>query len=217
MSHPGLNGRQTRSPRGIAYRLSMVRQRLSGQPGTVTLGELIDGLGPAAFGLTLLLMAFITIVPLPGPFGMVFGSIIALISLQVMFGATRLRVPAVMRRLKLPDGAIHLAIDKIAPVLHRVERLLRPRRWLPLTGRLARVWLAFPLFATALVLALPIPMGNPAPAASLIAFSLGFIFRDGLAIVAGLGLSLVAWTWTAVLLLFGTHIIGQIGSFVGWQ
>ena len=181
------------------------------------LGELIDALGPAAIGLTLLLLALISMVPLPGPFGIVFGSLIALISLQIMFGATRLRVPGLIRRVNLPGGVIQLAIDKSAPALHRVERWLRPRRWLPLTGRVARVGLAFPLLATALVLALPIPMGNPAPVASLIAFSLGFIFRDGLAVIVGLGLSIVALAWTAVLILFGSRLIGQIGEFVGWQ
>lgn len=210
-------GHHSLSPRSISYRLTIVRQRLGGRPGKVTLGELIDGLGPAAIGLTLLLLALISMVPLPGPFGMLFGSIIAFISLQIMFGATRLRVPRMIRRMSLPDGVIQMAIDKITPGLHRVERLLRPRRWLPLTGRLARVGLAFPLFATASVLALPIPMGNPAPAASLIAFSLGFIFRDGLAIIVGLGLSIIALAWTAFLVLFGSHVIGQIGDFVGWQ
>ena len=86
---------------------------------------------------------------------------------------------------------------------------------MPLTGRVARVVLAAPLLIMAMTLALPIPLGNGLPAIAVIVFALGFMERDGLAILAALGICVVALVWTVALILFGAEIFGWLLSFLG--
>jgi hypothetical protein len=134
----------------------------------------------------------------------------------VLFGAHRVWVPDVLRRRRLSPGLVRSFVDKGVPLLQRVEGWLKPRRYLPLTGRAARVALAVPLLVMAIVLALPIPLGNVGPCASLIAFALGFIQRDGLAVLVGLGLSALTLVWTAFLILFGAAAFDWVTGLLGF-
>jgi hypothetical protein len=182
----------------------------------ISLGEIVDGLGQTGIGLTLLLLTLPALIPIPGPFGLVFGSILAFVSLQLMFGARRLWLPAWAHRRGMSIAAFDALIARGVPLLRRIETWLTPRRWLPLTGRLGRMALALPLLTMAIALALPIPLGNVPPAASLITLSLGLIVRDGVAIVVGLCLAIAALIWMAVLLTFGTKIFTTISQVLGW-
>ncbi len=83
---------------------------------------------------------------------------------------------------------------------------------LPLTGRRARMLLAIPLLAMAFVLALPIPLGNLPPAASLIAISLGLVARDGVLVIVGLGLAVVAIGWIGALILVGAELLATVAT-----
>jgi len=188
-------------------RLLALSSRLSERGDRVRVGELLDGLGRAALGLALMVPALLALIPLPGPFGIVLGVILALIALQVMAGQTRLRLPRYLRDRSLPAAPVASAIRRFTGPLRWAESFLRPRRWLPLTGRPARTILGGPLLLMALTLALPVPLGNALPALALAVFALGFIERDGLAIVIALCLSLVALAWMAILLVFSAEML----------
>ncbi len=205
------NGRASATARLLALRSSV-----EGRDEALTLGQVIDGLGQAGLGLVLLILTLPSLIPLPGPFGMLFGTLIALVSLQVLFGAHRVWVPAMLRRRPVSPGLVRSFVDKGVPILRRVEGWLKPRRYLPLTGRAARVALAVPLLVMAIILALPIPLGNVGPCASLIAFALGFIQRDGLAVLVGLGLSALTLIWTAFLILFGAAAFSWVTGLLGF-
>lgn len=209
------NGRASASTRLLALRRSV-----DDSDETLTLGQVIDSLGQAGLGLVLLILTLPSLIPLPGPFGMLFGTLIAIVSLQVLFGAHRVWLPEILRRRRVSPGLVRSFVDKGVPILQRVEGRLKPRRMLPLTNRAARIALAVPLLVMAIVLALPIPLGNVGPCASLIAFALGFIQRDGLAVLVGLGLSALTLVWTAVLIVFGAAMFDWISGFVsgllGW-
>lgn len=199
-------GAISRSVLGLAYGLR--RQPL-------TLGEMFDRLGPEAFGLVLLLLTLPTVVPAPGPWGMMFGTLIGLIAIQVMIGRERLWLPERFRRQPVPASTLRSVIARALPWITRVEGRLRESRMERLAGRRARVLLASTLLVLAIIIALPIPFGNLAPALALFAFSLGFMARDGLAVMIGIGLSAAAFVWTGVLLFAGASIVGWLFGLVG--
>ena len=159
--------------------------------------------------------SLLAMIPLPGPFGVLFGTMIGAIAVQVMMGETRLRLPRFLAGRTVPPAAVGTALRRFAVPLQWAERLSTPRRLLPLTGRVARVVLAAPLLIMAMTLALPIPLGNGLPAIAVIVFALGFMERDGLAILAALGICVVALVWTVALILFGAEIFGWLLSFLG--
>lgn len=180
---------------------------------TITLGEVIDRMGQAGFGLVLLIITLVVLIPLPGPLGILLGGLIVFISAQLFTGARRLWLPDMIRRRQIPAGALQRYIGRALPWLERAEAWLRPRRWIPLSGRGARVLLAVPLVSLGAAITLPIPLGNFMPALALIVFALGLIARDGLAILIGLVLTAVALGWTAVLVFAGAEVYQAIS---GW-
>jgi hypothetical protein len=187
-----------------------------GQVGdTVTLGEIVDGLGRTGIGMTLLLLSLPALIPIPGPFGLVFGSIVALVSAQLMFGARRLILPPFIRSRALPSSAVKAMVAKGVPLLQRAEVHLRPRRLLPLTGKAGRMALAIPLILMGVAVALPVPMGNVPPVASLIALSLGLMLRDGVAVLVGLALAIAAVLWFALLFFFGAQMLDWLWALAG--
>ena len=200
------NGRSA----GASARLLIMSEQLSGRADRVSIGDLLEGLGRAALGLGLMIPALLALIPLPGPFGMVLGAMIAVIAIQVMTGQTRLRLPRFVAVRTIPSAPVAVAIRRFAAPLRWAERFSTPRRWLPLTGRVARVALAAPLLLMAVALALPIPLGNGLPAIALTVFAVGFMERDGAAILVALGLSLVALAWTAALIFFGAEMLDWI-------
>lgn len=190
-------------------------EQLASRTDRVSIGELLDGLGRASLGLGLMVPSLLAMIPLPGPFGVLFGTMIGAIAVQVMMGETRLRLPRFLAVRTVPPAAVGTALRRFAVPLQWAERLSTPRRLLPLTGRVARVVLAAPLLIMAMTLALPIPLGNGLPAIAVIVFALGFMERDGLAILAALGICVVALVWTVALILFGAEIFGWLLSFLG--
>ncbi len=193
-------------------RLEDLVGRFAGRGRTGELGEVVDALGAAGLAMATLLLTLLALVPLPGPFGMVFGSLLALIALQLLLGARRLWLPQPLRRRGLPASALETVVRTGVPWLRRLEAWTEPRRMLPLTGRRARMLLAIPLLAMAFVLAFPIPLGNLPPAASLIAISLGLVARDGVLVIVGLGLAVVAIGWIGALILVGAELLATVAT-----
>ncbi|MEJ1161967.1 exopolysaccharide biosynthesis protein [Prosthecomicrobium sp. N25] len=173
----------------------------------IPLGEIVDRMGQAGFGLALLLITLIVLIPIPGPLGMVFGTVIVFLSLQLLTGARRLWLPGFMRRAQIPMPTLRRFLDRVLPWLAWLELRLKPRRWTPLSGRTARIVLVLPLAALGAAITLPIPLGNFMPALALMVFALGLIARDGLAIVIGSLLTVLALAWTAALVFAGAEIL----------
>jgi hypothetical protein len=182
----------------------------------ISLGEILDRLGSSALGLLLLILTIPALIPIPGPFGMIFGTLVALVAAQLLLGNRRMWLPQLVRARQVPASAVKTAIAKIVPYLRRAERYLKPRRMRLLTGRPARTALGLPIIVLGLAIALPIPLGNLLPALALIAFSLGFLARDGVAILAALGLSAVALGWVAFLLIAGTKVLDAVWGWLPW-
>jgi hypothetical protein len=59
----------------------------------------------------------------------------------------------------------------------------------------------------ALIITLPIPLGNILPVIALAMLALALLERDGVAVLWALAMSLVAIVWTIVLVLFGARIV----------
>lgn len=176
---------------------------------------LADRLSAQGLGLSLLLLTVPALIPLPGPFGMVFGILVALVAIQIMVGAEKLWLPRFLRRRALPQRGLRKVIRVALDWTMLAERLLREHRLAWLAGRPARMLLAPPLLLMAVTILLPIPFGNVVPALSLIAAALGFIASDGLAVLASIVLAVVAVLWTVVLLYMGAAGATYVATLAG--
>ncbi len=212
----------TTAPRGTPMRgRGAITRRVMAVAGLlrrerVTLGALFERLGPEGLGLALLLLALATLIPVPGPVGMTFGTLIALVALQVMGGARALWLPSFLHRRALPGTMLRGVIARALPWLARAERWLEEERLSALAGQRARMVLAVPLFLLGVAITLPIPFGNVAPALALIAFALGFMGRDGAVTLLALALSVAALAWTGFLFVAGAALLERGAAWIGW-
>ena len=182
---PAHDGSQTLSAVLLALAAQTDRERIS-------IGDLVAALGDRALGALLFIFAFPNVLPVPPGTSTLLGAPLIFLAAQLMLGRAPW-LPAVVSRRSLLQADFAVLVRRVVPWLQRAERLLRPRlTWAagpPMEHALGAVCLLL-----ALVLVLPIPLGNMLPALAISLMALAVLERDGLWALAGLvvaGLSAV--------------------------
>jgi hypothetical protein len=166
-------------------RFSEILSDLASRPAAaVSLGDVLDAFGDRAFGALMLVFAAPNMLPLPPGLSAVLGAPLLFVTAQLMLGRPTLWMPRFIRRQSISRDFFVRLTTKLSPVLQRMERGLRPRLALLLHPVNERIVGAACLLL-AIILLLPIPLGNIPPAWALAAFALGVLERDGLATLVG--------------------------------
>jgi hypothetical protein len=157
----------------------------------VFFGDMIDAFAARAYGPLIVLFAAPNILPvaLPG-ISAVLGAPLILLTAQLAIGMPRPWLPGLLRRRSLSREDFTRLVGRIAPRLHRVERMTRPRM-LALTGPLGERLIGLTGLVLALIVFLPVPFGNAIPGLALVLMAVGLLGRDGLAVMAGAAIGLV--------------------------
>lgn len=162
------------------------------QGGRVRLGDVVDVLEDRAYGLLLLILALPNVIPTPIPgLSSVFGVPLVLVAAQLAAGRPHPWFPKALADRSLAAEDFRKVVERIVPWLERLERLTRPRLRQLCRPPSERLLAAFCLLL-AVILALPIPLGNILPALAISLIALGLIEHDGVAIAAGFVLGLVS-------------------------
>ena len=182
---PAPDASQTLSAVLLALAAQTDRERIS-------IGDLVAALGDRALGALLFIFAFPNVLPVPPGTSTLLGAPLIFLAAQLMLGRAPW-LPAVVSRRSLLQADFAVLVRRVVPWLQRAERLLRPRlTWAagpPMEHALGAVCLLL-----ALVLVLPIPLGNMLPALAISLMALAVLERDGLWALGGLvvaGLSAV--------------------------
>ncbi len=189
-------------PRGVATARLREMLEIARVKGGLSVGEALEAMGQTSIAFTILFLAIPALTPIPGPFGMVFGTALALVSLQIVAGGRKIWLPAILRDRRVSPAALDLVVRQAVPVIARVEKLVRAGRLQVLTGPTVQALLGVPVFLLAVVIALPIPFGNILPVVSLVVLAVALMERDGLVTLIGLLLTSATIVATAALLYF---------------
>ena len=162
-----------------------------GSSPDISIQEIMDGLGERAFGLMMILVNLPNLVPMPPGTSTVFAVPMMIFSVQMMLGARQPWLPAGIRNRRLPRATMSTMVIKCAPYLARFEKICRPRLEF-LTSRFAERLIGLYLLILAIVLSLPIPLGNFPPSVAAIVIALGLVERDGRAVLIGFSIGLIA-------------------------
>lgn len=174
--------------------------------GCVTLGELVDATGTGGTALLLFLFAFASLVPGVAP---AFGAAICVLSFSLMTGSHALLLPGLLRRQRVSRARLARFLNWGLPRLERLESRLRPRmRWLTRGVMLGLAGIT--CLIAGLLIVLPIPFGNTAPALSVLLLALGISAADGLLILAGLGAFVLAVAFDAGMVILSWDLIEAI-------
>jgi hypothetical protein len=184
-----------------------------GEGEKVTVREIIDALDARSFGLATLLFAIPSIVPMPPGIPTVVGICLFIVSFQMVIGRPELWLPGILSKRDFDRKSLVGAFEGIAPKLAVIEKVMKPRL-LFMTGRVGSVLIGIIVLIMAIVLILPLPPGgNFPPALACAVLGLGLAQRDGVIVLMGLVVSVVALIAVSyVTVLF----IQQLPALVDW-
>lgn len=180
--------------------------------GPVTIGHIRDALGNRSFAPLLVLFSAFNLLPLPPGASMIFGPPLILVSAQMVYGTKQAWLPRILSDRSLNADTFRATMEWIIPRLVRIEQLIRPRYW-PFWRRRGDRIIGSVVLGMAVVVTLPIPLGNWLPALATGLLGLALSERDGVVLVTGIVVSLLSLVVVAV-------VIGAAGyaadAALGW-
>jgi len=150
----------------------------------LTLGQIIHAMGERAFGPLLFIFAVPNILPTPPGTAGIMAIPLVFLTVQMVLGRVPW-LPGFLVRRSVARETFARFVARAAPWLAWAGRFLRPRLGLfvrPMSERLVGLVCLF----LSLVLLMPIPFANSAPAFAICLFGLGLLERDGVWILAGM-------------------------------
>jgi hypothetical protein len=176
--------------------------------GGITVGWLVGRLGTRSFGAIILLMALPNITPqIPG-MSTLFGLLIMLPAVQIMLGLSQMWLPGFLANRTMPGPTVGKILAFAIPWVERMEKLIKPRLEFLMSPPFENIVGGAVLFL-GFVLFLPIPGANFLPAVACAFMALGMLERDGLFILAGLGIAAAAMVVLALIVGGLWHIFEQ--------
>lgn len=190
-------------------RLSIVFQRMADDAnGSVKVATIRDALGDRSFAALLIFFAALNLLPLPPPSSAILGLPLVIVAAQMVSGRVTVWLPRVVLEKSLTANQFRSIMSRLVPWLVWLERYIQPRYW-PFWRRQGERVVGAIALLLAIVVTLPIPLGNWLPALSI--FLLGFALseRDGVLLAVGSAVGLLA------LLVIGL-VIGSAGALFGY-
>lgn len=170
-------------------RLSDVLSRIAGDTSRerIAVGDLLHAMQERAFGPLMLIFALPNVLPTPPGTSTILGAPLIFLTAQLALGMQPW-LPGVIAGRSIARSDFASFIGKALPWLAKAERLLQPR-FGALAHPPAEYVIGIMCFVLAVVLVLPIPLGNMLPALAICILALGILERDGIWILAGMALA----------------------------
>ncbi|EJO9870992.1 exopolysaccharide biosynthesis protein [Vibrio vulnificus] len=153
--------------------VELIKQTQS--PG-ITLRNLTDRLGDRTFGMLLMLIALFNVLPLVSIIG---GILIATLGLQMILGRRKAWLPSVILDRELPNDKVQAILRTFEPKVRKLEQYIYPRIQYMEAPVVDQVNGCI-ILLLGLLISLPFPFTNIAPAFVVMIMGLGLMERDGL-------------------------------------
>ena len=161
-------------------------------PGETTLVWIVAHLRDRSFGIVMLLIGILALVPGISPLA---GVLLAWPAIQMMLGHEGPVLPGPVARRRFSTQRLGRVLGRVIPLLVRLERLVRPRWTLPF-GTAKRI-VGFLILLLGLSLLAPIPFSQVIPASVVILTAFAWLEEDGLLLVLSLCAALASIAVTA--------------------
>ncbi len=208
-SHRGLRAR-LRRPR--PERTSEVLRELAeGEGERVTFRDILTRLRHRAFGFTLLIFALPCCLPMPPGIPTVCGIALVIIAVNLMAARQRLWLPRAIADKSVARADLQRMVERMDRHLTRLEKICKPR-FAIVTEPVGKALIGLVILALGIVMILPIPfVGNMPPGFAATLIAIGMTERDGLIVLIGALISVVAIAVASVATWAG--IVGLINYF----
>jgi hypothetical protein len=156
----------------------------------ISVRYLLDTLGDRAIGALMLVFAFPNVMPTPPGTSAILGAPLVFLAAQLTFGM-KPWLPALIADRSMARADFAAIINKAHPWLTWAERLLKMRLSF-LSEPPFEYFVGLLCLILAVVLLLPVPLGNMLPALTICIFSFGILGRDGVWTLAGIAAFVVS-------------------------
>jgi hypothetical protein len=181
---------------------------IASQPGSrPTVSALVEAIGDRSYAILLLLLAVLNLLPGPPGYGTILDAVIMALALAMIMG-WQVRFWPVLGDRGVPAkllGALQVLLDKVA---HLIARISQPRLTY-LCGPRATPLIGMAIFVLGIVMLCPIPFTNTLPSWAVLAFCVGMLNRDGLAVVAGIVIGIIG-TVAMIAAVWGTYVLATL-------
>jgi hypothetical protein len=179
----------------------------------VSVGNLLEAMGDRGFGPLMLVFAIPNLIPAPPGTSSVLGAPLVFLAAQLAFGKHPW-LPKLIADRSMARADFAALVKRVNPWLLKAERLFRPRLD-TLVRPPAEYGIGVLCLILAIILVLPIPLGNNPPALAICLFSFGILERDGVWVIAGFVTSVasLAIVGGVVLALFKGALFVFTGAF----
>lgn len=190
---PGLDDRPVPADDGkSSFSAALAAATADASRPRISIAEIVDSLHDRAFGAVLLCFAAPNVLPVTPPGTSPVTSLpILWVAIQLLLGWRELHVPPFVARRTMSRPGLGVVIAKLTPLLQRLERIARPRMPL-LVSPLAERLVGVVALTLAIVLFLPLPLGNIPPGIALSLMGIGLMERDGKLVAYGLVAAILA-------------------------
>lgn len=151
---------------------------------TLSLDEVVEAFGDRGIGALILVLSLMALLPWPPGGKAVFAAPIILLALELALQRNEVWLPKWLLKASLSRAAYRTAIGKMIKPIRFVENLTRPRLQV-LTGPISEIIMGIACVLLALMMALPVPLGDMLPGMAMIFFALGVMQKDGVAVLLG--------------------------------
>lgn len=183
---------------GLVNTLRQAFAAESADRATIAVSAIMHRLEHQALAMLIFLFALPNVVPTPPGTSAITGLPLVFLTLQMALSRPPW-LPGFLSKREISVATLNMVLDRAEPWLARIERAIHPRLG-GLTGDLAQRLVGILGLCLSLIIMLPIPLGNTAPALSLCIIALGLLGRDGAWVILG-----TAGAFAAVGILVGVY------------
>jgi hypothetical protein len=188
----------------------LLRHVSDGAGDKITLGQIASAMDDRSFGAFLVVFCLPNLVPLPPGATFILGLPLVFIACQMAFSRLdTIWLPKRLREYAFDNKAFSAVLDKFIPWMNKAERIIKPR-FFSGNRMIERVLGLFAL-VLALIVFLPIPLGNMGPSLALALLGLGLTERDGLVMGAGV---IIGAVFAVIVSYVGYEILTNIPYFI---
>ncbi|MET0941380.1 MAG: exopolysaccharide biosynthesis protein [Mesorhizobium sp.] len=180
--------------------------------GPVSVASIRDALGDRSFAALIVFFAALNLIPLPPPSSAILGLPLLIVSAQMMYGSKRAWLPRFVMDNAISAENFRSVMDRLIPRLVRLERMIKPRYW-PFWRRHGDRVIGVMCFVLAIIVTLPIPLGNWLPAFSSALLGLALVERDGILLAIGTAVGVASMAVIAAVFGSATALAGFFWSW----
>jgi len=183
----------------------------------ITVGSIFEAMGDRGFGLALMITSLPSALPIPAPgYSTPFGILLVLLAAQIFLGREKPWLPSWARKIVINEKLAGLMIRGASQFFARVEHLIKPR-WSWAMQRNGHIFAASIVAFMGLLMAIPIPGTNTAPAGVIFLVGVAITEEDGLFLALASIVGVLTSLFYAIILMmifyFGAAGVSEAWSF----